>query len=78
MGEVTITVHLSGVGPLRDVVGKRPIELPAGATVAVLASRLDIRKDYNEVYLVNGRRRARTAPLEQGDVVKVVSLLAGG
>ncbi len=78
MGQVTITVHLSGVGPLRDVVGKRPIELPAGATVAVLASRLDIRKDYNEVYLVNGRRRARSAPLEQGDLVKVVSLLAGG
>ncbi len=78
MGQVTITVHLSGVGPLRDVVGKRPIELPAGATVAVLASLLGIRKDYKEVYLVNGRRRARDAPLEQGDVVKVVSLLAGG
>jgi len=78
MGQVTITVHLSGVGPLRDVVGKRPIELPAGATVAVLASRLGIRKDYNEVYLVNGRRRARSARLEQGDLVKVVSLLAGG
>ncbi|HSV95898.1 MAG TPA: MoaD/ThiS family protein [Spirochaetota bacterium] len=75
---MTITVHLSGVGPLRDVVGERPIELPAGATIAVLASLLDIRKDYNEVYIVNGRRRARDAPLEQGDIVKVVSLMAGG
>jgi hypothetical protein len=38
------------------------IEVPEGSTVATLSSLLDIRKDYNEVYLVNGRRRARDAP----------------
>ncbi len=46
----------------RDVVGERLIEVPEGSTVATLSSLLDIRKDYNEVYLVNGRRRARDAP----------------
>lgn len=75
---MTITVRLSGVGPLRDVVGERLIEVPEGSTVAILSSLLDIRKDYNEVYLVNGRRRARDAPLAHGDVVKVVSRMAGG
>lgn len=78
MGEKIIAVHICGIGPLRRIVGERSMELPEGATVAVLASCLNISRDYNEVYLVNGRRRGHDERLKHGDIVKIVSLVGGG
>ncbi|MBN1534410.1 MAG: MoaD/ThiS family protein [Spirochaetes bacterium] len=78
MGEGSIRVRVTGAGPLRRYVGTGEVELPRGATAGELVSRYGIPGGMQAIVLVGGTRRPPGTVLRDGDVVAIVSLLAGG
>ena len=54
------------------------VELPEGATLADLVSRLKLPREEVKVFFVKGRARPAGWLLEQGDEVGIFPLIAGG
>jgi len=58
--------------------GPQEVELPPGATLGNLLERLGIPAGVQKVVLVDGRLRASSEALEEGETVTVFPPLEGG
>jgi sulfur-carrier protein len=76
--EVRLFANLAEYGPSAARGGAARLELPEGATVRDLLSRLAIPDEAPRILLVNGRDVDATARLRAGDVVDVLPPLVGG
>ena len=76
--EVRLFANLAEYGPPAARGGAARLELPEGATVRDLLSRLAIPDDTPRLLLVNGRDVDGSARLRAGDVVDVLPPLVGG
>ncbi|MGA3116676.1 MAG: MoaD/ThiS family protein [Syntrophobacteraceae bacterium] len=71
-----ITVKPAGI--IKMYVREQVMDVPAGCTSAALIEQLGIPSRLRMFALVNGTRRPLDAQLDDGDEVRLVSLLFGG
>ncbi|MGO9018863.1 MAG: MoaD/ThiS family protein [Syntrophobacteraceae bacterium] len=71
-----ITVKPAGI--IKTYVREQVMDVPAGCTSAALIEQLGIPSRLRMFALVNGTRRPLDAQLDDGDEVRLVSLLFGG
>ncbi|MFZ0931606.1 MAG: MoaD/ThiS family protein [Syntrophobacteraceae bacterium] len=71
-----ITVKPAGI--IKMYVREQVMDVPAGCTSAALIEQLGIPSRLRIFALVNGTRRPLDAQLDDGDEVRLVSLLFGG
>ncbi len=71
-----ITVKPAGI--IRRYVSEQEMDVPAGFTSAALIERLGIPSQFRMLSLVNGTSRPLDAELDDGDEVRLVTLIFGG
>lgn len=78
MVESRVKIRVKPVGLIKRFAEEREMGLPEGATPAGLIALLRLPRELRTVVFVNGKRRDLNETLEDGDEVKLVSLLTGG
>jgi sulfur carrier protein ThiS len=73
---VRITVKPAGI--IKRYVREQEMDVPAGLTSAALIVQLGIPSQLKMFSLVNGTRRPLDAELDDGDEVRLVTLVYGG
>jgi sulfur carrier protein ThiS len=76
--EVRLFANLAAYGPPGAREGAARVELPDGATLHDLLSRLRIPDELPRLLLLNGHDVEPTVRLSPGDVVSVLPPLVGG
>ncbi|MCA1959644.1 MAG: MoaD/ThiS family protein [Desulfomonile sp.] len=71
-----ITVKPAGI--IKRFFTEQEMDVPPGVTSRALISRLQIPPELKMISLVNGKTRKLDDPLEEGDEVRLVTLLTGG
>lgn len=71
-----ITVKPAGI--IKRFVTEQEMDVPAGVTSRALIRELRIPGELKMISLVNGKRRGLDDALEEGDEVRLVTLLTGG
>jgi len=71
-----ITVKPAGI--IRMYVREQEMDVPAGFTSAALIEQLGIPSQLRMLSLVNGTKRPLDAELDDGDEVRLVTLVYGG
>lgn len=78
MVERPVKVRVRPIGLIKRFTDEREMGLPEGATSAGLIALLRLPQELRMVVFVNGKRRDLDEALEDGDEVKLVTVLTGG
>jgi sulfur carrier protein ThiS len=78
VGRSSLRITVKPAGIIRSYVREQDMDVPAGFTSAALIERLGIPSRFKMLSLVNGTNRPLDAELEDGDVVRLVTLILGG
>ncbi len=77
-GRSSVKITVKPAGIIKTYVREQVMDVPAGCTSAALIEQLGIPSRLRMFALVNGTRRPLDAQLDDGDEVRLVSLLFGG
>jgi molybdopterin converting factor small subunit len=73
-----LKITLKPAGIIRRYATEADIEVESGLSSRVLIRRLGIPEKLKMVALVNGKRRGLDEDLQDGDEVRLITLLTGG
>ena len=71
-------IHIKPAGIIRRYVEEKDLDVPAGLTIRGLISLLSIPPELKLMTFVNGKRKDADEILEDGNEVRLITLLSGG
>jgi len=71
-------IYVKPAGIIRRYVEEKEMELSAGLTIRGLIALLDIPVELKLMVFVNGQRKDADEILEDGNEVRLITLLSGG
>jgi sulfur carrier protein ThiS len=71
-------IHVKPAGIIRRYVEEKDMEVPAGLTIRGLFALLAIPPELKMMIFVNGKRKEPHEILEDGNEVRLITLLSGG
>jgi sulfur carrier protein ThiS len=71
-------IRVKPAGIIRRYVEQKDMEVPAGLTIRGLISLLAIPAELKLMVFVNGKRKEPDEILEDGNEVRLITLLSGG
>jgi sulfur carrier protein ThiS len=71
-------IRVKPAGIIRRYVEEKEMEVPADLTTRGLISLLSIPAELKLMIFINGRRKDTDEVLEEGNEVRLITLLAGG
>jgi sulfur carrier protein ThiS len=77
-GRSSLRITVKPAGIIRKYVREQEMDVPAGFTSAALIKQLGIPSQLKMLSLVNGTSRPLDAELDDGDEVRLVTLVYGG
>lgn len=71
-------IKLKPKGILRRYIPEQDIEIKPGLTARTLVKDLNIPKNFKVISFVNNKKRDLDLPLNDGDEIKLLTLIGGG
>ncbi len=78
MAADTISVRVSGKGPVRKYIAGDEAVVPFGSTASMLVLSLKIPRELPVICMKEGRRLQPGSVLHDGDSITIIAMMAGG
>jgi sulfur carrier protein ThiS len=77
-GDTLVKIRLKPIGLIKRFAEEGDMDLPEGLTPRTLVALLQIPQELKMMAFVNGKRRDLDDALEDGDEVRLVTIVTGG